>query len=154
MSIEIDDTLNMNHSFLCTFVCHHTTHHSSTHIWMSEHTGVFSGLLCQKCWSRRLDAHAPVRILTNCFCGWQLSVYIALMNVTNHSCHHNTRLTWFTFISLLLPQDIAELQRRHLLRHLQEYNVSRVFPPDAPIRYWFRWIYGFMERNIGQVYRF
>jgi hypothetical protein len=88
--------------------------------------------------------------LDDCFCGWQLSGYIAIVNVTNHSCHHNTSLTWFTFISLVFQKEIAEFQRRELLCHLLHFNVS-TFPPVTYIRYWFRWICGSMEGCLGRL---
>ena len=127
---------------------HYTTPQKHTTAWAN--TRMCSVDYCFKSVSRGVSMYIrSSENLDDCFCGWQLSGYIALMNVTNHSCQHNTSLTWFTFISLVFPKDMAEFQRRDLLCHLQECNVS-IFPLVTHKRYWFRWIYGSMEGCIGR----
>jgi hypothetical protein len=122
--IKADDALNIKHPFLSTFVCLHTTpHHRSTQLH-EQADGCVQWIIVSRVLFEETMYIRSSENLDDCFCGWQLSGYIALMNITNHSCHHSTSLSWFTFVSLVFPKDMAEFQRRYLLCHLPECNVS------------------------------
>ena len=71
------------------FTPHHITPQKHTTAWTN--TRMCSVDYCFKSVSRGVSMYIhSSENLDDCFCGWHLSGYIALMNVTNHSCQHNT----------------------------------------------------------------